>query len=220
MNFEIKLRKVFPSQGAKLKKGTTNLWAARLIFAHAVSAIMIVCLIDTVGLAESFRPGAPSISRMLQDNPASLKTVATFLILYIGGFRCYFVFHLAAGHSQLAWWRLAIMSLQILAFLLVIVYDLDDYPGVHMAVAATAIVASVLHEMGTFRPKDGPIFWIHLFAMFVISATSTAYVLATNLVPHLEYQGSIALLEYTSFMMIAGMSVFNIRHLMPGQERE
>ena len=187
---------------------------------YVVGVMMSVNFIWAVilaGVLVNFRPGIPSISRLLADNHCSLQFVYYIFVVIFALLRA----HVLARHDALALkhWLFHLSGLcQIIALVLIPLADLDYMFLTHLSMVFLLLLFTTTREVSSlywFRANtsDG-VNLLHLLILLSMLGTSGIYAVM-ELEPSIERTTSVALYEYTFVVLLAELSIFDLKIISP-----
>lgn len=194
-------------------------------FLICILSVTMIYIVIVLGLALSFRPGLPSISRMLVDQPDVLPLLYILFVLVAYELRTVAIME-ADIKNPFNYVKFVLGFLQSLGLVLIPVAHLDYQLPWHLAAAILVIVSTVLRELAfedyrmirLLSPCRGRVAWtlvdvLHLLTLLAISILSLVYIIITMTVPNSEHVTQVSFVEYALFLLVAGVNVFNVRKL-------
>jgi hypothetical protein len=180
-----------------------------------------------VGISKSFRPGLPSISRMLEDQSSWLPAIyISFVLFTYVGRTLDIILNEINTNKKILKIDLGFTFLQALFLLLIPSADLDHALTFHMVVAGSIVAVTLFRELiyvslsfakNSNTNKDQKYrfsktkckTWFHLSFIICILSFAMAFLILSLIVAHIEVTSPFAILEYVLFMLIATVNIFN-----------
>ena len=161
----------------------------------SITALYGIC---AVGICISNRPGLPSISRIIADNPLVMPVI--YLVFCVATSFCSILILAKANMDT----QLVLAMFQSLFILMIVVADLDNSSQLHFASATMIVIVTMIrgiHVVWWTKRMSTKVFQITLLVlMFVCSGT---FVLFNTFYIHAELTTSVALSEYLLFLSVA-----------------
>lgn len=171
-----------------------------------ILSVVMVSIMIWVGAYISFRPGLPSVSRMMEDHPQSIPYLYTAFAM-----TTYAVGMLAVIRGRGRWTpNLIVTHLQFLAIVLVPLTSLDfEFVG-HMVVAALVVVLTIMRDLVILGDPfvATPVGILHFICLLSIFLLAIVFGVYAMFIPDAENATGIAIVEYTLVKMTAAINIF------------
>lgn len=186
-----------------------------------------------IGISKSFRPGLPSISRMLEDQSTWLPAIyISFVLFTYVGRTLDILLNEINPNKQFIIYDLGLTFFQALFLLLIPSASLDHAYEFHMVVAGSIVAVTLLRELiyinsnhlcsnksskvdakektnKSIKSNKTYKTWFHLLFIISILSFATAFLIVNLTITHIELTSPLAILEYVLFMLIATVNIFN-----------
>lgn len=171
--------------------------------------LLVISLVCIIGVTQTFRPGLPTISRMLADDTGLLPYIYMGFVVLLYQLRTITLLEWGTTQNSI---RLSLEFIQAISFLYVYVASVDYSPVVH-SIVASCVVGSTLGISLTYYDYREPcsmISVLHAIAMiqFIVLAIVTMSILFT--VADVERNTYFALTEYALFKTVPVLMVFAV----------
>lgn len=174
-----------------------------------------VFLFIAIGNMLSFRPGAPSISRMLSD---ATPLYTFFYIIVVSLTNVLKTIVLSKMQSEgkksgISNYIIFTSIVQTISLILIPFADLDTAATLHYIIAGISVVTTILLQVLflIFHPSRSR--WVNItYALLTgfIGVIGGIYIIVVFLVEHIEKHTYISLVEYSLFILMAFISIFNV----------
>lgn len=190
--------------------------AARLLWFLNCLSTLVVYLFVIVGIVNNKRPGVPSISRILSDNPGyapiiyvtAIYPISASLIAII----CLYEGREKGLSANLIWFLITEV-LSSSAFLWIVVADIDTNPGVHLFATGVTVVAALVGG-ATHNLEDKVLYYGKLATMGFIFTSALVFVCVIYTDHTRELTTPFSMLEYELYSSVTLLRNFNLYPLL------
>ena len=176
------------------------------ILTCVLTVTMIYVLILT-GLSLSFRPGVPSISRMIVDQPLVLPLIYYVFLVISTQCRTAVINSFSVKGGGTDWWMFAVTLAEFIGFAMIPVCSMDFQPELHMFAAGLIVVASVPHQVVL---NTHEIIVHRVLVALVTVVLSLTFLCVSSTVRNSETSTNVALAEYALFLVVGAKNMLNI----------
>ncbi len=177
-------------------------------------SLLIITIVCIIGTLQNYRPGLPTISRMLADDQNALPFLYTCAIIVVYTIRMYTMLRWSDSLNGIA---IFAGFIQITSLLFVYVASLDYLYSAHVASACFVVGSTLLLHFTTVAfprcdTSSTMLFFLYWFAVFQFVGLALTF-LITTLSNVNERSSEIALVEYALFMTVPILQEFYVINL-------
>jgi hypothetical protein len=181
-------------------------------FVLQLISLLTVLIFVVTGISVSFRPGVPSISRILADNPEFAPMIYIIFVILLNFSSSTILFEKAVLSNDVKWVGFLATWIQTVGLIIIPVTNVDLQPGWHIAAICLVVAATSVRifKRVASRKRCSWLLAMQTLLVLILYGITIAYIISTSLIPFVERTSPIALMEHTIFMLTSSLSIFNI----------
>lgn len=187
-----------------------------------LSSLTMIYVVIVIGISLTFRPGLPSISRMIVDDSDTIPYIYIIFVLLSYELRTVAILQ-SQRKSPFNKTKFTLGFLQSIGFLLIPIAHLDYQLGGHIFAAVLIVSATFFRQLLYDQKRFVELFsckihwqiidYLHMFSLFCMLALALAFIITIYTIENAESSTHLSLIEYALFFQIASMNIFNLTKL-------
>lgn len=186
------------------------LWLRSYYLFLVLLSVTSVMVIIFVGLVASFRPGVPTISHILEDNPSVTPAIYVIFVMFTGLSSTTAMLEWQFLKGRIVWYRVIATWIQILGLILIPVTSVDFMPSAHIVTMYMVVISTDIRELECALKKRPAFLLTQVISLLIFNACAITFTIWTTIVPFAERTSYVALLEHIVFLLVSALTVFNI----------